>query len=457
MAEKIVMIALSPTMEDGKIHTWSIKEGDDISQGQVICEVETDKSTMEYESLNEGKVLKIIVPEGGSATVGQTIAIVGKEGEDISDIIASESSSARPEATPAAESSESTATAQVPKPSATVPAAPAPSVATQKPVATNASQSATVQKAVPVNNDVIKATPLARRLAQEKGVDISLIQGTGANGRIKRADVEHFASTGQSRVVATEGSVQSGQVKQKVKKPVQHSISQYDTHIPVEGVRAVIAKKLSESKFTSPHFYVKTSMQTDALVTMRTKINSLLDEKVSLNAFIIKLVASAIRKNPVINSSWYETGQGASIVHHSSIDIALAVDLGNGLITPVVRDCQSKSVELIDSELQQLIQKVKQQSIMPEEYTNATFTISNLGSFGIEEFTAIINPPAACILAVGMSKKVPVVNDNGQIEVQSKMTCSLSSDHRVIDGSVAAVFMKDLREIIENPTLALYF
>ena len=451
MAEKIVMIALSPTMDNGKIHKWQIQEGDIISQGQVICEVETDKSTMEYESFNEGKVLKILVSEGEAASIGQAIALVGKEGEDISELIASESSSAQSKE---ASTDASTKTVATPTPVPSPQASPAP-VAVQAPAPTTVSQSKVVQKPASVDITRIKATPLARRIAEEKGIDISLIQGTGVNGRIQRVDVEHFASTGRSFAPSTGNAKQTAQAEQRPPSPSK--VSQYNTPIPVDGIRSVIAKKLSESKFTSPHFYVKTSMRTDALVSMRTKVNSLLTEKVSLNAFIIKLVASTIRKNPAINSSWHDTAQGSSIIHHSNIDIALAVDLGNGLITPIVRDCQYKSVEQIDQELQQLIQKVRQQTILPEEYTNATFTISNLGSFGIEEFTAIINPPASCILAVGMSKKMPVVNDNGQIEVQSKMICSLSSDHRVIDGSVAAVFMKDLCEIVENPALALYF
>lgn len=432
MAEKVVMIALSPTMNDGKIHRWQVKEGDTVELGQVLCEVETDKSTMEYESINEGRVLKILVQEGGSARVGQSIAIFGNEGEDISDLLRGEEASAPP---PAQEKAP---------PSRDMGSSVAPAV-----VETNRTVHA---KVAPVNQERIKATPLARKRAKELRVDLSLVQGTGTNGRIQRTDVEHFVGAGTATA-----STAAPQKAAEVQAPLPAQVKEFDKELPVEGVRSVIAAKLSESKFSAPHFYVKTSMQTDALMALRSKVNAELPVKVSLNAFIIKLTASAIRKNPLINSSWKKTAYSAAIVHHSSIDIALAVDLGNGLITPVIRDCQFKNVEQIEKELQYLIQKVKQQTIAPEEYSNATFTISNLGSFGVEEFTAIINPPAASILAVGMSRKVPVVSADGQIEVATKMSCTLSSDHRVIDGAAAALFMKDFKNLIENPALAIYF
>lgn len=312
----------------------------------------------------------------------------------------------------------------------------------------NSTPAAPVQHASSLEQDHIRATPLARRRAQELGIDLSMIQGSGANGRIQRIDVE---GGGAAPIAASRQQSQAAAAK-PAPAPVQ-----FDTEIPVEGVRAIIAQRLSESMFSSPHFYVKASMRTESMVSLRTKLNAAISGKISLNAFIIKLVASALKKNPMINSSWIQGASGSSIVHHSSIDIALAVDVGTGLITPVVRRCHTKTVQQIDQELQGLIQKVKQKSITPDEYSNATFTISNLGSFGVEEFTAIINPPASCILSVGMNQKVPCVNDAGAIEIASLMTCILSSDHRVIDGTVAAQFMKDLRSIVETPAIALYF
>ncbi len=409
--EKMFMIALTPTMEDGKIAKWIKKESDAIKIGDTICEVETDKSSMEYESINEGTILKILTAEGESAKVGDVIAIVGEAGEDISDMLA-ELSNKPSEGTGAASA------ASKPKEEAGSAATPSPS-----------------HKVQHTEGQRIRISPLARKIAEEKALDIQSIAGSGPGGRIVKRDVEGLSATSTSFAAAPQGGE--------------------DVEIPVSGVREVIARRLSESKFSAPHFYVKTSVRTEGIVALRSTLNEALQKqkknKLSMNAFFIKFVAEALKRNPQVNSSW----QGSKIVQFGSIDVGLAVDLGNGLLTPIVRNCAYKGIEAIDAELQALIEKVRNGSISAQEYTGATFTISNLGSFGVDEFTAIINPPGAAILAIGQNRRVPVVNEQGALEVGSLMTLSLSCDHRVIDGSMAARFITSLKTICEDPATAL--
>ena len=442
MAEKVPMTALSPTMEEGTITGWSAKEGDTISAGDVLCEVETDKASMEYEATQEGVLLKIVVGEGGNARVGQTIAILGEKGEDISSVESEVASEDTGGSAPA--ESEAPAEAASPEPESPKEAAPAQEAAAEPSANVAEPAEPAAERSAPPASDGsrIKASPLAVKLAAERNINLSLVSGSGPNGRIVKKDVESFRG-----VPGGTTAVQSASSAAGAAKPAGE-----DQVIPVAGKRAVIAKRLSESKFTAPHYYLKTSVEMASVVGARKMLNETLSTKVSLNAFFIKFAAEALKRHPNVNASW----QGDKIVQYGSIDIGIAVDLGNGLITPVVRNCGNRGIEEIDADLQDLIQKAGDGKLKPEEYTGATFTISNLGSFGVEEFTAIINPPGSAILALGATKKTPVVKDDGSIGVGNIMKMTLSCDHRVIDGAAGGRFLHDLQKMMEQPVRMIF-
>lgn len=446
MAEKVPMTALSPTMEEGTITSWSAKEGDTISAGDVLCEVETDKASMEYEATQEGTLLKIVVGEGGNASVGQTIAIIGEKGEDIADVLAAvESEGASVGGTSDdADPTEEAAPKETPSSKATESAQPKPEASKEdRPQKVSEAPKETTQQGQPsvrTDGSHIAASPLAVKLAAERNINLALVKGSGPGGRIVKRDIESFRGVSSQRVSSAVGGGGA------TRPPMQ------DEEIPVAGKRAVIAKRLSESKFSAPHYYLKSSVEMAKVVEARKFLNETLPEKVSLNAFFIKFAAEAIKRHPNINASW----QGDKIVQYGSIDIGIAVDLGNGLITPVVRDCGNRGVQEIDQDLQELVQKAGEGKLKPEEYTGATFTISNLGSFGVEEFTAIINPPGSAILALGATKKTPVVKDDGTIGVGSIMKMTLSCDHRVIDGAAGGRFLADLTRLMEQPVRVIF-
>ncbi len=408
MAEKILMIALSPTMDEGSIVSWSKKEGEKVSVGDILCVVETDKAAMDYESQAEGVLLKILVPGGGQAKVADPIAIVGSPGEDISSLLSASPGAERP-----------------------TPASPPPAVAS----ASQQPQAQVAPEAPPAGGHV-RSSPLARKLAAARGIDIARTAGSGPGGRVIKRDVEAASAPGAAEPLRAQG---------------QASLSPADQTLPVTAKRKLIAQRLSESAFHAPHFYLTVSIAMDGLLAARARLNRSRDGKVSFNAFLHKLAALALCRHPEVNASW----QGESIKRFGSVDIGLAVALPDGLITPVVRGCDRKGVLAIDTELGELVKKAHAAKLQPDEYTGATFTISNLGSFGIEAFTAIINPPASAILAVGMVQKVPVVGDGDAIVVRSMMKATLSCDHRVIDGATGAVFLRDLKEMIENPYAVL--
>ena len=438
MAEQVLMTALSPTMEEGTIVSWNKSEGDTVSPGDLLCEVETDKATMDYESTQEGTLLKIIRGEGSSSKVGDTIAILGEEGEDIADLV---------EKAQAAPADASEGGGEAGSEGGAEPAAAGGSAAER---AETQPQSAATSgggtgASVPSEGGVVKASPLARKLAADRGVDISQIAGSGPGGRVVKADVESFTPTGAAGAGAA-GAAVGGFAPAAAMAPGQ------DVTIPVAGKRAVIARRLAESKFTAPHYYLKNSVQMDAAMGARKQLNAELPEKVGFNAFLMKFAAEALKRHPEVNASW----QGDHILQFGSIDIGLAVDLGNGLITPIVRNCGNKGIVAIDRELKELVAKAGEGKLQPEEYTGATFTISNLGSFGVEEFTAIINPPGSAILAVGEIAKTVVVNDNDEIDVAQIMKMTLSCDHRVVDGATGGRFLSELRKIVENPVRVLF-
>jgi pyruvate dehydrogenase E2 component (dihydrolipoamide acetyltransferase) len=450
MAEKVPMTALSPTMEEGTITSWSAKVGDEISAGDVLCEVETDKASMEYEATQEGFLLKIVVGEGGNARVGQTIAILGEKDEDISALekeIADEGSSqaasseaAPEESAPPAEKSSATKDASAPAPEETKKSSEVQSSRSADSKAGTAAPAAPAASSS--GSSSIKASPLAVKLAAERNINLSLVKGSGPNGRIVKRDIEEFRGVpGGSGSLSHGGGAAAGV-----------TAAAGDEEIPVAGKRAVIAKRLSESKFSAPHYYLKTSVEMKSVVAARKMLNETLPEKVSLNAFFLKFAAEALKRHPIVNASW----QGDKIVQYGSIDIGLAVDVGNGLITPVVRNCGNRGIVDIDRDLQELIGKARDGKLKPEEYTGATFTISNLGSFGVEEFTAIINPPGSAILALGAAKKTPVVQPDGSIGVGTIMKMTLSCDHRVIDGAAGGRFLYELQQMMEQPVRMMF-
>ncbi len=450
MAEKVLMLALSPTMEEGTIVKWTKKEGDAVSTGDVLCEVETDKATMDYESIQEGTLLKIVVGNGEGAKVEDPIAIIGEKDEDISSIMAEIGSSRGKEKSPAgstaANGEKGGGTEEAPTGGHENGGAPAAEAAGARPVqqpSTTAAQGTTGaprSAAGPAPRGTegrVKSSPLARAIANDAGVDLTRVSGSGPGGRVVKRDVETAIEKGTGTGSTAASGVSPGLTQQE---------------IPISGKRKIIAQRLSESKYTSPHYYVKISVPADGLVEARKKLNARRDKKVSMNAFLIKFAAEALKHHPMVNSSW----QGDKIIMFGSIDIGLAVAQRDGLITPVVRDCGSKGVVQIDEELSVLIDKALDGKLKQEEYSGATFTISNLGSFGIEEFTAIINPPGSAILAVGAIKKEPVVGENDEIRVQTNLKLTLSCDHRVIDGALGANFLKYLSDIIEDPVRVLY-
>ncbi len=438
MAEKLLMIALSPTMEDGTIGTWVKKEGDDIESGDIICEVETDKATMDYESTQEGRLLKILVPEGGSATVGRPIGIIGEEGEAIDGLVKEAEEELAAGGSPAggAESPRGTA-------GGTKAGSGAAAGGHGTPAAPTAS----------APGGHVKSSPLARVLADKHGIDIGAVRGSGPEGRVVKRDVEkaiqrQTADTGK----AGRPAPGSGHGAAGTPAPALPAYIATETR-PISQKRRIIARRLSESKFTAPHYYLKISAAVDSLFAARQGLNrSRQEDKVSFNSFLIKLAAETLKKHPQVRSGWQED----SITTFGNIDIGIAVAQKDGLITPVVRACGSKGILQIDGELKELIQRARSGKLTPDEYENAVFTISNLGSYGIEEFTAIINPPGSAILAVGAVQKQKIYDEDEEGVLQSMLKLTLSCDHRVIDGAVGALFLRDLKDSLENPIHALY-
>ena len=418
------MPKMSDTMTEGVVAKWHKKVGDPVKSGELVAEIETDKATMEFESYQEGVLLYRGVEEGKAAPVDGILAILGKAGEDYKDLLAKESAK------------ESKPVPDAPEPVA----APAPKAETKvatppTPPSTPAPVSAPKASVPSSSDDRLKASPLARRLANEKGVDLSKVMGSGDSGRIVKRDIDWF-KPGMS--------VQGGSAFSPAL--TQESFEE----VAVSQMRKTIAKRLAESKFTAPHFYLTIEIDMDNAISARESINAVTGSKVSFNDFVIKAAAAALRQHPKVNSSWL--GDKIRINHHVHIGVAVAVE--DGLLVPVVRFADSKSLREINGEVKTLAQKAKDKKLQPAEWEGNTFTISNLGMFGIEEFTAIINPPDACILAVGGIQQKPVVRNN-QIVVGNVMKVTLSCDHRVVDGASGSEFLRTFKGLLENPVVLL--
>lgn len=422
MAEIVRMPKMSDTMTEGVVVKWHKKVGDAVKSGELVAEIETDKATMEFESYSTGTLLYIGVEEGKAAPVDGILAIMGKAGEDYKDLLASEQAKDAAAAAPT-----------TPAPAQPV-AAPAP-VATPAPAPVAAAPARPVATSSASSDDRMKASPLAKRLAEEKGIDLGMLKGSGDHGRIVKRDIEWF---------------KPGTFVQTAAFAPNAVTSESFEEVTVSQMRKTIARRLSESMFTAPHFYLTMDIDMDAVVHARESVNQVASVKISFNDFVVKAVASALRQHPAVNSSWL----GDRIRYNNHINIGIAVAVEDGLLVPVVRYADSKTLTQIATEVKSYAQKAKDKKLQPADWEGNTFTISNLGMYNIEEFTAIINPPDACILAVGGIKQVPVVK-NGMVQPGNVMKVTLSCDHRVVDGVVGSKFLNTLKALLENPIVLL--
>ncbi|HLS27615.1 MAG TPA: pyruvate dehydrogenase complex dihydrolipoamide acetyltransferase [Opitutales bacterium] len=430
------MPKLSDTMTVGTLVSWLKKEGDTVSSGDMIAEIETDKATMEMEAFDDGILLKQLVKEGEQVDIGTPIAAIGEEGEELDPSLLEKKKPAKSTEKPKEDKKP-----KEEKPAAEAPAKTAPQPKTESPATSDDKR--------------LRASPLARRLAEEHGVDLRAVEGSGPAGRILKKDVLQAAESGTAAAAKP--------AKADGPPPVPQAISggapiAEEEAIPVSNMRATIARRLLESKTEIPHYYLEVDVDAGPLMALRQEVNKSLEKlspeqggvKLSVNDFILKASAEALRRVPAVNASW----NGDTIQQHASADVSFAVAIPEGLITPVIRNAQNKTVRQIAAEVRSLAWKARENKLKPDEFTGGTFTVSNLGMFGIDRFSAIINPPNAAILAVGTTRKVPVVK-NDEIVIGQRMALTLSGDHRIVDGAVGAQFLAALRDLLENPALAL--
>jgi pyruvate dehydrogenase E2 component (dihydrolipoamide acetyltransferase) len=422
MEEVILMPRLSDTMTEGVIAAWHKKVGDQVKKGEVLADIETDKATMELESYKEGKLLYVGAKEGEKIQVNDLLAIIGGDKVDVNKIVAAAKSGGGAQ-----------------QPTDKEVRTPSESNAEQLAVENRSTEATPTEEQgeAPKDGDTrVKASPLAKRLAAEKGIDISQVQGSGDNGRITKKDIDNYVPSKK------EAGAPAG-APQPAKAPAGE-VSFED--VPVSQMRKVIAKRLAESKFSSPHFYLTMSVDMDNAVASRTRINEVSPVKISFNDIVLKACAVALKLHPKVNSSWM--GDKIRYNHHINIGVAVAVE--EGLLVPVVRFADAKSLSQIATEVKDFAKKAKDKKLQPSDWEGNTFTISNLGMFGIDEFTAIINPPDACILAVGAIQEVPVVR-NGAVVPGNVMKVTLSCDHRVVDGATGSAFLQTLQGLLQEP------
>lgn len=435
MEEVVLMPRLSDTMTEGVIASWHKEVGDDVKKGDILADIETDKATMELESYKEGKLLYQGAKQGEKVAVNDLLAIIGKEGLDVDAIVKGIKGGK-------ADAGTLTATktpADQQKAEGDV-APPNKQVAQAEKEGGQAAPQPAVQQEV-ANEGRIFASPLAKKLAQEKGIDLRYVKGTGDNGRITKTDIENYKAPAQPQPQAAPQEAQAAKAAPSVPAG-QVSFEE----IPVSQMRKTIARRLAESKFSAPHFYLTMSIDMDSAVAARGRLNELSKVKISFNDIVIKAVAVALKQHPKVNSSWL--GDKIRVNHHVNIGVAVAVE--EGLLVPVVRFADTKSLSQIATEVKDFAERARNKKLQPADWEGSTFTISNLGMFGIEEFTGIINPPDACILAVGGIAQTPVVK-NGEIKVGNVMKVTMSCDHRVVDGATGAAFLQTLKSLLEEP------
>ncbi|WP_439137208.1 pyruvate dehydrogenase complex dihydrolipoamide acetyltransferase [Planktotalea sp.] len=421
MAIEILMPALSPTMEDGTLAKWLVKEGDTVSSGDLLAEIETDKATMEFEAVDEGVIGKILVEAGTAGVlVNSPIALLLEDGEDSAEVVAS---------------------------SQTAPAPVAPEVLST-PVATAPAPKLTQ------TGDRVFASPLARRIAADKGIDLATITGSGPRGRIVKADVDNA----QSAPAAQPAAIPTPQTAKAPDTNPSQIAKMYEgrefTELPLDGMRKTIAARLTEAKQNIPHFYLRRDIHLDALLKFRSQLNKQLaarDIKLSVNDFIIKACALALQQVPAANAVW----AGDRVLQMKASDVAVAVAIEGGLFTPVLQDADSKSLSALSAQMKDLANRARDRKLAPHEYMGGSFAISNLGMMGIENFDAVINPPHGAILAVGAGAKKPIVNSDGDLDIATVMSVTLSVDHRVIDGALGADLLAAIKANLENPIAML--
>ncbi|MGQ3214865.1 pyruvate dehydrogenase complex dihydrolipoamide acetyltransferase [Shinella sp.] len=442
MPINITMPALSPTMEEGNLAKWLVKEGDTVKSGDVIAEIETDKATMEVEAVDEGVVAKIVVPAGTEGVkVNSLIAILAADGEDVGAAAAGGGAAAAPKADA--------------KPAEAPKEAEKPAAAAAAPVAT-----ASAGPAPAKDGNRVFSSPLARRIAKEAGVDISAVSGSGPHGRVVKSDVEKAVASGGAKPAAAAApaaaasAVPSAAPKGMSEEAVLKLFEQgsYDL-VPHDGMRKTIAKRLQESKQTIPHFYVSVDVELDALLALRAQVNGSAPEKdgkpaykLSVNDMVIKAMALALRDVPDANVSWTDT----NMVKHKHADVGVAVSIPGGLITPIIRKAELKSLSAISNEMKDLGKRAKERKLKPEEYQGGTTAVSNMGMMGVSNFAAVVNPPHATILAVGAGTERVVVK-KGQMVIVNAMTVTLSTDHRAVDGALGAELLGAFKRYIESP------
>jgi pyruvate dehydrogenase E2 component (dihydrolipoamide acetyltransferase) len=438
MPINILMPALSPTMTEGNLARWLKKEGDAVKPGDVIAEIETDKATMEVEAVEEGKIGKILVPDGSQGVkVNDVIAVLLEEGEDAGAIKAGATPVPKAAAVPSPKAGAASATSEAPKQPA-VASAPAASPAPATASGTR-----------------VFASPLAKRLAQQHGLDLSRIVGSGPHGRVVKSDVDKAASGGAAKAAPAPAAAKGLPGAPSVPGTAAFGEPEFDL-TPHSIMRKTIARRLQESKQFVPHFYLTIDCEIDRLLKAREEINAGAPKegkgafKLSVNDFIIKACAIALKQVPAANASWSDDG----VKMYRTADISVAVAIPNGLITPIIRRAEDKRLSEISGEMKGLAARAKDGKLKPEEYTGGGFSLSNLGMFGIKDFAAIINPPQGCILAVGAGDQRAVVR-NGQLAIATVMSCTLSVDHRVVDGAIGAEFLRAFKKLIENPLAML--
>lgn len=446
MAELVSMIALSPTMEEGTLAEWRVSEGDTVSEGDVIADVETDKATMEMESWYDGTILKIVAQANESVEVGDPIAIIGESGEDISDLEAQIESGDAPAAEPeeAAEpAADQAADADEPseQPAAETADEPAPAAeaAEEGGPATEAAEPAAETEGR------LRASPLARRIAAEKGVDLHRVDGSGPSGRIIRRDVEEYEEPAAPAVQTPAGGDIPDHITQAPDLPGEE--------VPLSQMRKTIAERLSASWKSTPHFALTVDIDMAAAMEFRSTINEQLEsagreQEISVNDLIVKACADSLRSYPEMNVSY----QGDHVVQFDAVNVGFAVAVENGLVTPTIRNADEKALGDISDASKRLAEKARNRDLQPEDYADGTFTVSNLGMYGIDHFMAVINPPQAAILACGAVRETPVAED-GELSVGTRMKVTLSCDHRAVDGAMGAEFLDEVQTMLENPVL----
>jgi len=433
MPIEILMPALSPTMEEGTLAKWLVKEGDTVSSGDIIAEIETDKATMEFEAVDEGTIGKIIVPEGSEGVkVNALIAVLLEDGEEASDAVLSSA--------PADDAGDKAAATAVSAEPATPTAEPSTAPAPAAPAASDGTR--------------IFASPLARRIAADKGLDLSALKGSGPHGRIVKADVL-AAGDAPAKPAPAAGPAVSAAPPAAAPSVSSDAIAKIYadrefTEIPLDGMRKTIAARLTEAKQTIPHFYLRRDIKIDNLLSFRGQLNKQLEArgiKLSVNDFIIKACALALQTVPAANAVW----AGDRVLQLTPSDVAVAVAIEGGLFTPVLKDADQKSLSSLSAEMKDLATRARSKKLAPHEYQGGSFAISNLGMFGIDNFDAVINPPHGAILAVGAGVKKPVIDEEGQVSVATVMSVTLSVDHRVIDGALGAELLQAIVDNLENP------